>query len=247
MPSTGTKEPERGDHRAAEQAYRRIKQAILDGEMPTGFHSLEPALALRLGMSRTPVHEALVRLQDEGYVELQTRRGMRVASLSLRDIREITELLACLEVEAAERTAARRLPPKDLMAFDAAIEAMDRALETRDIGAWNDADTRFHMLLIESCGNRHLIETAKRFLDQANRFRHLTSVHRKPPVYSNVNHAAVVEAIRRGDAQSAVEIHRAHKRRWLRELDEILTRIEPDDAAAVGPRSATAATGGARS
>jgi DNA-binding GntR family transcriptional regulator len=217
--------------RQSEQAYRTIKDAILRHEMPAGFQLLEPALALRLGMSRTPVHEALVRLQDEGYVELQARRGMRVTSLSPRDIREITELLACLEVEAAERTAARRLPAEDLAVFDAAIEAMDRALEVGDVEAWNTADSHFHLLLIESCGNRYLIETAKRFLEQANRFRYLTSHHRTPPVYSNVNHAAVVEAIRRGDPQSAVEIHRSHKRRWLRELDAILARIDADEPA----------------
>jgi DNA-binding GntR family transcriptional regulator len=213
----------------SEQAYRRIKAAILRGAMPVGHKVLEPALALELGMSRTPVHEALVRLQDEGFVELQPRRGMRVAPVSRRDIREITELLACLEVEAAERTAARKLPAEALIAFDAAIDAMDRALEARDIDAWNEADYGFHLLLIESCGNRHLIDTAKRFLEKANRFRYLTSAHRQPPVYSNVNHAAVVEAIRRGDPQSAVEIHRAHKRRWLRELDDLLARLPLDD------------------
>jgi DNA-binding GntR family transcriptional regulator len=210
----------------SEHAYRRIKDAILHGEMPIGHQQLEPALALELGMSRTPVHEALVRLQDEGYVELQPRRGMRVLPLSPRDIREITELLACLEVEAAERTAARRLPADELAAFDAAIEAMDRALEAGDIDGWNRADYRFHLLLIESCGNRQLVDTTKRFLEKANRFRFLTSAHRKPPVYSNVNHAAVVEAIRRGDAQSAGEIHRAHKRRWMRELEDILARLD---------------------
>ena len=219
---------ERPSDRASqsEQAYRRIKDAILRGEMPIGHQQLEPALALSLGMSRTPVHEALVRLQDEGYVELQPRRGMHVVPPSVRDIREITELLACLEVEAAERTAARRLPPAELAAFDAAIDAMDRALETGDIDGWNRADYSFHLLLIESCGNRHLVDTTKRFLEKANRFRFLTSPHRKPPVYSNVNHAAVVEAIRRGDPQSAGEIHRAHKRRWMRELEEILSRLD---------------------
>lgn len=219
--------------RQSEQAYRRIKEAILEGRMAIGYQVLEPALALELGMSRTPVHEALVRLQDEGFVELQPRRGMRVAALSARDIREITELLACLEVEAAERTAARRLPAGELAAFDAAIEAMDRALEAGDIDGWNRADYRFHLLLLESCGNRQLIDTAKRFLERANRFRFLTTAHRKPPVYSNVNHAAVVEAIRRGDSQSAVEIHRAHKRRWLRELDDILARLNFEPVVAV--------------
>ena len=231
MQSSPLLKPVLDDAPQSEQAYRRIKQAILSREMPVGFQSLEPALALRLGMSRTPVHEALVRLQDEGYIELQPRRGMRVPAMSLRDIREITELLACLEVEAAQQTAARRLPPEEIAVFDDAIAAMDRALEASDIDAWNEADYRFHLLLIDSCGNRHLIDTARRFLEKANRFRYLTSAYRKPPVYSNVNHAAVVEAIRRGDPQSAVEIHRAHKRRWLRELDEILMRIGDDRAA----------------
>jgi len=231
LPARGLEShPERAPQ--SEHAYRRLKDAILCGEMPTGYQVLEPALALQLGMSRTPVHEALVRLQDEGFVELQPRRGMRVAALSARDIREITEILACLEVEAAERTAARRLPPHELAAFDAAIEAMDHALDVGDVDAWNRADYRFHTLLLESCGNRHLIDTATRFLEKANRFRLLTSAHRKPPVYSNVNHAAVVEAIRRGDPQSAVEIHRAHKRRWLRELDDILARLNLERIAA---------------
>ncbi len=235
MQSSPLLKPVLDDAPQSEQAYRRIKQAILSREMPVGFQSLEPALALRLGMSRTPVHEALVRLQDEGYIDLQPRRGMRVVALSLRDIREITELLACLEVEAAQQTAARRLSTEDIAVFDDAIAAMDRALEASDIDAWNEADYRFHLLLIDACGNRHLIDTARRFLEKANRFRYLTSAYRKPPVYSNVNHAAVVEAIRRGDPQSAVEIHRAHKRRWLAELDEILMRIGDDRAAPDAP------------
>ena len=211
--------------RQSDQAYQQLKDWILKGDLPVGHQALEPELALKLGMSRTPVHEALVRLQDEGYVEIQSRRGMRVSGFTKRDIREITELLACLEVEAAERTAANRLPPARLAEFDAAIAAMDAALAAKDTNAWNEADYRFHLLVIESCGNRHLIETAKRFLEKANRFRFLTSSHRNPPVYSNVNHAAVVEAIRRGDAQTAGEIHRAHKRRWLRELEDILGRL----------------------
>ncbi|MFO1312270.1 MAG: GntR family transcriptional regulator [Burkholderiales bacterium] len=214
--------------RQANVAYQRIKAEILDGTMPPGHQALEPELALRLGMSRTPVREALVRLQNEGFVELVPRRGMRVARLSVRDIKEISEVLAVLETEAAERLASRKLPPDVLAQFDAAIASMDRALEAKDIDAWNKADYSFHLLLIHACGNRHLIEVAERFLERANRYRLMTSTHRAPPVYSNVNHAAVVEAIRRGDPQSAVEIHRSHKRRWMRELDGILARLDPD-------------------
>ncbi len=217
----------------ADQAFRRLKDAIVRGEMKPGMQALEPELALRLGMSRTPVREALIRLEQEGFVELTPRRGMRVAALSPRDIREITEVLACLEVEAAERLALRRCTAGELAQFDAAIAAMDAALEAKDPERWNEADYRFHALLIESCGNRHLVETAKQYLEKAHRFRALTSVHRAPPVYSNVNHAAVVEAIRRGDPQSAVDIHRAHKRRWLRELDDILRHLQSSDDPAI--------------
>lgn len=84
---------------------------------------------------------------------------------------------------------------------------------------------------IEASGNRQLVEVAHRFLEKANRYRTLTTRRRMPPVYSNVNHAAAVEAIRRGDPQSAVEIHGAHKRRWMHELSDILSRLAPMDGA----------------
>jgi DNA-binding GntR family transcriptional regulator len=215
----------------SEDAYQRIKAAIVSGEMGPGLQWLEPDLARTLGMSRTPIHEALLRLEHEGYVHVAPRRGMTVAALSPRDIREITEVLACLEVEAAERAAGRRLGSLELAPLDDAIAAMDRALEAKDLDAWNESDYRFHRLLIEASGNGHLIEVAHRFLEKANRYRTLTTRHRLPPVYSNVNHAAVVEAIRRGDPQSAAEIHRAHKRRWMHELSDILSRLNPMDRA----------------
>lgn len=215
----------------SEDAYQRIKRAIVSGEMAPGWQSLEPDLARTLGMSRTPVHEALLRLEHEGYVHVAPRRGMTVAAMSPRDIREITEVLACLEVEAAQRAAGRRLSPEELAPLDDAIAAMDRALEAKDLDAWNESDYRFHRLLIEASGNSHLSEVAHRFLEKANRYRTLTTRHRLPPVYSNVNHAAVLEAIRRGDSQSAAEIHRAHKRRWMHELSDILSRLAPMDRA----------------
>lgn len=213
----------------SDDAYRQIKAAIMRGDMAPGMQALEPELARSLRMSRTPVHEALLRLEHEGYVTVAPRRGMTVTPLSPRDIREITEVLACLEVEAAERAAGRRLQPADLALLDEAIAEMDRALEAKDLDAWNEADFCFHRLLVEASGNRHLIETAHRFLEKANRYRTLTTRHRLPPVYSNVNHASVVEAIRRGDPQSAAEIHRAHKRRWIHELTDMLSRLTLPD------------------
>ncbi|NJN40328.1 MAG: FCD domain-containing protein [Gammaproteobacteria bacterium] len=106
-----------------------------------------------------------------------------------------------------------------------AIAAMDRALDGEDMKAWAEADYRFHCLLVELCDNQQLVAVARNFLDKAHRFRLMTVDVRAKPVYSNVNHAAVVEAIRRGDPQTAVEIHRAHKRRWANELAGVLERL----------------------
>jgi DNA-binding GntR family transcriptional regulator len=210
----------------ADGAYAAIKAEIITNRLPPGAQRLEEELAAELGMSRTPVREALIRLEREGFLELVPRRGARIKTLTKRDVREITEVLNCLETQAAERLASRKLAAADMARLERAIADMDAALEVEDSDAWAEADYRFHRLLIELCGNRHLQEVAINFLDRAHRFRLLTMPYRARPVYSNVNHAAVVEAIRRGDAQTAVEIHRAHKRRWARELAEILERID---------------------
>lgn len=205
--------------------HEAIKARIVDGRLAPGAKVLEAELALTLGTSRTPVREALIRLQSEGFLEPSPPRGLRVTPLSASDIREINEVLACLEAEAAERLARRHPGPAEMALLDAAIAAMDRALESEDRAAWAEADYRFHRLIIELCGNRHLAATARLFLDKAHRVRLLTTPLRERPVYANVNHAAVVEAVRRGDPQTALEIHRAHKRRWSAELEGLLRRL----------------------
>lgn len=220
-------QPVAADRRSmVEDAYERLRAKILTNELPPGYSAFEEELALELGMSRTPVREALIRLEKEGLVEVVPRRGMRVRQVTARDVREINEVLACLEVQAAERLASRRVSPDEMAQLENAIAEMDKALEAEDMTGWSAADYRFHRLIIELCGNGHLAETAKLFLDKAHRWRLLTLPFRAKPVYSNVNHAAVVEAIRRGDAQTAGEIHGAHKRRWSREMNEIIERMD---------------------
>jgi DNA-binding GntR family transcriptional regulator len=209
-----------------ETAYGELKRKIIAADLAPGAQFLEEELALMLGMSRTPVREAAVRLEHEGFVEIVPRRGIRITRLSKRAVREINEVLECLEIQAAERLAGRLIAPEELRRLEAAVAAMDAALEREDPQAWAQADYEFHSLLIELCGNQHLTEVARNYLDKAHRFRLLTLPLRTRPVYSNVNHAAVVEAVRRNDPQTAQDIHRAHKRRWARELSDLLERLD---------------------
>ncbi|MEW5940537.1 MAG: GntR family transcriptional regulator [Chloroflexota bacterium] len=207
-----------------DEAYRRIKKRILTLEYPGGFQALEEDLAIQLGMSRTPVREALIRLENEGFVEVVPRRGMRVRPLSVQDITEIYEVLTYLEVAAVEMLARRRLRAHELVRLEKAVGRMDKALAAEDLAEWGEADTEFHRLLVELCGNSRLARVALNFQEQGVRIRMVTLPLRSRPVYSNVNHAAVIEAVRRGDPETAREIHLATTRRWGREMADLLER-----------------------
>jgi DNA-binding GntR family transcriptional regulator len=207
-----------------DNAYQAIRARILDNAWPPGHQALEQALALELGMSRTPVREALIRLQNEGLVEVVPRHGMRVAPVSATDMKEIYDILTSLEATAAELVAKRRPSPAELAPLDKATRDMERALKKNDLDAWAQADERHHRHLIELCGNRRLAAVVYNYWDRAHRARMFTLRLRPKPVDSTQEHLAVVQAIRRGDAVAARELHRQHRERGSRELLEILTR-----------------------
>jgi DNA-binding GntR family transcriptional regulator len=207
-----------------DSAYREIRRRILDNAWPPGHQALEQALALELGMSRTPVREALIRLQNEGLVEVVPRHGMRVLPVSGADMKEIYEILTSLEATAAELVAQRRPAASELAPLERASRDMDRALKKDDLDAWAEADERYHRHLVELCGNRKLAAVVFNYWDRAHRARMFTLRLRPKPVDSTREHRAVVEAISRGDAVAARDLHRAHRERGSRELLAILER-----------------------
>ena len=195
----------------ADRAYAEVKRRILDNEMPAGYQILEQELAEMLDMSRTPVREAMIRLAEEGMVEIRPRHGLRVLPLSASDMQEIYHILIALEATAAQLVAERGLSDDQLGQLRTAVSDMDRALASDDLRGWAAADERFHMLLVDYCGNARLRALVGTFWDQSHRARMATLKLRPKPVDSNKDHAAVVEAITRGDAEAAREIHRQHR------------------------------------
>ncbi len=198
-------------------AYRKLKDAILSNELPGGFQALELEIADQLGMSRTPVREALIRLQDDGLVDVVPRRGMRVRNVSIDDMREIYELLYCIEATAAELLAARHLAPdsRELLLLEQANDEMERSLDRDDLDGWAEADARFHNYLLEFCGNDRLAKTGAAMAAQCHRVRLLTLRLRPRPMDSTEDHRAVVRAIRNHDEESAHNIQRTHRRRAM--------------------------------
>ena len=207
-----------------EAAYHAIRQKILDNVWAAGFQALESALALELGMSRTPVREACIRLANEGLVAVVPRHGIRVLPVSPSDMREIYEILTSLESTAAELVAKSRPSAQELAPLEKASSDMEKALKRDDLEGWAEADERFHRLLLQMCGNAKLAAIVFNFWDRSHRARMVTLRLRPRPVNSTREHRAIVQAIRRGDAAAAGALFRAHRQRASLELTELLQR-----------------------
>lgn len=205
-----------------EIAYREIRRRILDNEYTQGHQVLEQELAAELGMSRTPVREALVRLQNENFVQLIPRHGMRVVPLSVEDLHDMYEVLTALELTAIERLARSGPDAQELRAIEEALDDMDLALKDGDPDAWVKADERFHRMLVDLCGNRRLRGMADTLWDQGHRARITTVRLRSQLETSNREHRAVVRAIRRGDWNEARLRHLDHRARTSSEIIELL-------------------------
>ena len=206
-------------------AYAAIRRRILDNVYPPGHQVLEGALAEELSISRTPVREALIRLANEGLVEVIPRHGMRVLPVSSSDMREIYVVLTALESAAAEILALRRPSDEQLRPLVAATRDMTRALKADDLDAWAAADERFHQGLVELTGNQTLMDAVARLGDRVHRARAFTLRLRPKPINSTREHMAMIERIRAGDGRGAVQVNRAHRERASRELLAIFERF----------------------
>ena len=109
-------------------AYRAMKDAIRDNAFAPGYQGSEQEIALRLGMSRTPVHEALIRLQEEGLVRILPKRGVVVLALSPDDMREVYDVIIALEGMAAELIAVMHTPMRRPIVAE--LEAINAEMKT---------------------------------------------------------------------------------------------------------------------
>ncbi len=209
-----------------EQAYQEIRARILDNLWSPGYQALEQEVALALGMSRTPVHEALMRLQQEGLVEVAPRRGMRVLPVSPTDMREIYEILTALECMASEILGKRRPTQEELHPLVEATQAMEAALGRDDLDAWARADETFHQALVKLAGNKMLLDTVMGYWDRAHRARMFTLRLRPKPINSTQEHMQLVDMLAAGDGAGAAQVNRAHRERASRELLAIFERYQ---------------------
>ncbi len=135
--------------------YRLLRTAILDGSVPPGGQLRETHIAADLGISRSPLREALTRLEEEGLVVKIPFRGSFVVEVSAREVAEIASIRILVEPYAAELSAPTLRGPERLR-LKQTIEELYRATDTNDIPASIDAHLRFHRLFYEFSGNSAL-------------------------------------------------------------------------------------------
>jgi DNA-binding GntR family transcriptional regulator len=208
-----------------EDAYKALKEAIRDNVFPPGYQGSEQEIALRLGMRRTPVHEAIIRLQEDGLVRVLSKRGVQVCPLSPEDIREIYDVIIAIEGRAAELLAGLSYDIRRQVADELGETSvrMEEALRSDDLHAWAVADDQFHRILVERCGNSRLRRIAQTITDQAHRARMLTLKLRTKPTGSSSDHSAIAEAVREGRGAEAHQHARQHR---INARDELLPLIE---------------------
>ena len=194
-----------------EQVYRKIKSSILSNEYPPGYQALEPEIAKRLGVSRTPVREALIRLESENLIELIPRRGMRVQPLVIEDIFEINQILISLETLAISLLA-RIHPRRDMLdPMETSLTEMDHALEKGDLEAWICAGEKYHRFLNVLSGNKRLARMVESLRAQSYRSRRALVELGFKLEATNDAYRRLNQLILAGDWENAQIVFREHR------------------------------------
>lgn len=195
---------------APERVYRELRRAILEGDVAPGERLTTLSVAERLGVSRTPVRAALLRLEADGLVESDGGRSARVRGLTVDEVEQAYDVAMGLEGMLVFRLAQSATNEQQQRLLET-VEAMEAAAKTGDRGAWVEADELFHTLLPEFGGNPLLAGVMHRVETIIGRLRFL-SLHVNPggAEDSAHEHHSVVDAIRRGDAEDARRQHHEH-------------------------------------
>ncbi len=201
------------------RAYTELRRLIVSGEFPPGTFLSERQLAAQLGMSKTPVHVALERLEAEGFVTISAQQGVVVRGLSVEDIVDHYELREAVESWTARRLAGN-LRPAQIAELQTNLASQRRALAENDLRELMRLDEQMHYLLASYLGNREILSTMERLRDKIHQvILRVTDSDRARPAESTAEHEAIIAAIFEGRADAAARLMTAHleagKRRIL--------------------------------
>ena len=194
-----------------EVVFEYLRNAILNGTLKPGERLMEINLAEQLGVSRTPVREAIRKLEKERFVEMIPRKGAYVANLTARDILEVLEIRIVLE-GFASKLAAERMTEEDVLDLEAILKEFNQALEGLDRPEMIRRDNEFHNKIYSAAKNNKLVEIVKELHDQFQRFRLIFFNEYDDYNDLQVWHQNILEAIKNRDGNKAKECAEYHVR-----------------------------------
>lgn len=211
MPSATAKPPP-----AAERVYSHVKQAVLERRYEGGTLLTEGDLAEAVGVSRTPVREALLRLEVEGLIKLYPKKGALVLPVSAQEIGDVVETRLLVEEHAARKVVPAA--PQLIERLEELLDEQRRYAAAGDLAAVSVSDRCFHAEIVRSAGNRILERLYDQLRDRQLRMG-VAVMHAHPDrIAKNIaEHAEILEALRTGDAEAAAAAVHRHVG-WVRNL-----------------------------
>jgi DNA-binding GntR family transcriptional regulator len=195
--------PQITPHTLADQVYHAIRDRILDGHLSAGEFIREQEVNQLLGVSRTPIREALFRLASEGFVERLPHRGFRVVQAAFKGLMELYPILSALEL-LASKLSLPQLDDADIAQLEALNDQLREAAEREDVPAVCELNNQFHHAFCARSGNQRLNDLLDELRLQALRLDTWYFSSPQRTARSIAEHADIVAAIRTGDFESAL-------------------------------------------
>jgi DNA-binding GntR family transcriptional regulator len=201
----------------SQKVYRILKTEIIKGNLKPGTKLLEGKIAGQMGISRTPIREALRELVAEGFVKINPNQGIVVSNVSIEDIQEVLQIRGVLEGLAA-RLAAPIINGEEIKELERYLKQMEKFSNKNDILSYSEKDSEFHELILDICGNKRLIQIRGNLTDQAHRYRIRSLSIPGRVKYSLKEHQEILEALKRKDSEQADRLSQKH-------IENVLTNI----------------------
>jgi DNA-binding GntR family transcriptional regulator len=220
-----------GSGTTADAVYRALRHGIVNGDLAPGERLRSDALANELRVSRTPVREALRKLEAEGLVQ-RSGAALTVHALSEQDLTEVFYVREALEGMAA-RLAAENATPSEIAAIGELLEDMETVLRRGDVATLRRLTGEFHQLICRAAHNNRLLQSLQTLLDHVRQIQTSTLFNAGRPAQALQEHRDLLRAIEARDGNLAEELARAHRRKTLALRKEML-RAQLRESRAVG-------------
>lgn len=205
--------------------FQTLRQAILRGELKPGERLMEIHLAQKLGVSRTPVREAIRKLELEGLVLMIPRKGAVVAEITISDLDDVLEVRMALE-ELAVKHACRRITEEELAALERLAMDFRNSLQGDDVGVCAQADMLFHDAIYEATRNARLIQILNNLREQMYRYRMEYLKDRQSHAHLLREHEEILQALKNHDEIAALEWISRHVERQKEHIISVITQKE---------------------